>query len=115
MLMEDRRKFERFDLKVPAKIESVYNEEGVIYDFETSNLSAEGAYLKLGRMLPEGSQVRIEIFLNFDELRSLDDSNGSLIIAAAGSVIRTEHDGIVVHLNKDYDLKARLASLLKEK
>jgi hypothetical protein len=114
--MDEKRKFERFDINVPARIEIIIQEgERKKYDLETSDLSAEGTYLKSGRPIQVGSQVRIEIFLNFEELRCPADPDGSLIIAATGRVLRSGHEGMVIHFNKDYDIKTCLDFIQKEK
>ena len=114
--MDEKRKFERFNIGVPARIEIIAQEGGrEKYDVETSDLSAEGTYLKSGRPLQEGSQVRIEIFLNFEELRCPADPDGSLIISATGRVLRSGHEGMAIHFNDDYDIKTGLDFIQKEK
>jgi hypothetical protein len=114
--MDEKRKFERFNIGVPARI-AIIDQEGEReqYDVETSDLSAEGTYLKSGRQLQEGSQVRIEIFLNFEELRCPTDPDGSLIISATGRVLRSGHEGMAIHFNEDYDIKTVLDFIQKEK
>ncbi|MDQ5986133.1 MAG: hypothetical protein CSYNP_01852 [Syntrophus sp. SKADARSKE-3] len=103
----ERRKFERYDVNVTGKIEIISQDSEIKkYDFETSNLSAEGTYLKFGRSLQEGSLVRVEIFLDFEEMRSPDNPNGTLIITATGSVLRSGYEGTAIHFNNDYDIMA---------
>jgi hypothetical protein len=113
--MDEKRKFERFNVNVPARVEIIPREgEREKFDLETIDLSAEGTYLKSGRLLQEGSQVSIEIFLNFDQLKCPDDPDGSLIIQATGRVLRSGGGGTVIHFNHDYDIKTRLNSIQKD-
>jgi hypothetical protein len=110
--MDEKRKFERFNINVPARVEIIIRGEvREKYDLETIDLSAEGTYLKSGRPLQEGSQVGIEIFLDFDELKCPDDPGGSLIITATGRVLRSGYEGMVIHFNEDYDIKTFLNSI----
>jgi len=114
--MDEKRKFERFNINVPARIEMIIREgEKKIYDLETSDLSAEGAYLKSGKPIQEGSQVRIEIFLNFEGLRCPANPDGSLIIAATGRVLRAGDEGMAIHFNNEYDIKTCLDFIRKGK
>jgi hypothetical protein len=111
--MPKKRKFERFDINVPAWIEIISHEgEGEKYEFETNNLSAEGTCLKDGRMLREGTQVRVEIFLKFEGLRCPANPDGLFIIAATGRVLRSGQEGTAIHFNHDYDIEACLDSHL---
>lgn len=114
--MDKKRKFERFDINVPARIEIIFQDgEREKHDLETSDLSAEGTYLKSERPLQEGSQVKIEIFLNLEELRCPADPDGSLIIAATGRVLRSGDEGMAIHFNEDYVIKTCLDFIQKEK
>ncbi len=113
--MGEKRKFDRFNINVPAKIEIIVEDgEREKYELETSDLSAEGTYLKSVRPLQEGSQVKVEIFLNFEELKCPANPDGSLMIAATGRVLRSGHEGMAIHFNKDYDIKTCSDSIQKE-
>ncbi|MDQ5985390.1 MAG: hypothetical protein CSYNP_01100 [Syntrophus sp. SKADARSKE-3] len=112
--MPKKRKFERFDINVPAWIEIIGHEgETKKYVYETCNLSAEGTCLKAGRMLQEGTKVRVEIFLKFDGLKCPANPDGLLIIAATGRVLRSGLEGTAIHFNNDYDIEACLDSHLE--
>jgi hypothetical protein len=114
--MDEKRKFERFNINVPARIEIITQEgQKEKYDLETCNLSAEGVYLKFGRPLLEGSQVNNEIFLTFEELKTPANPNGTLIIATTGRVLRSEPEGTAIRFNKDYDIMTCLDFIQKEK
>lgn len=70
--MEERRKFERFELNVPARVE-IPTKKGhrEKLAMETNNLSAGGIFLKTAKPpLPEGAPVKVEIFLHFEELKT---------------------------------------------
>ena len=107
--MDDRRKFERFDINVPARLE-ILMEEGQteIIDLLASSLSAGGTFLNIGRPVPEGSPVKIEVVLQFEKLKTLDDPEGTLVIAATGQVLRSGPEGMAICFNEDYDITKNL-------
>lgn len=112
--MDEKRKFERFDINVPAKVEILTQAgEKKEYIFETSNLSAQGAYLKAVKPLREGSQMKIEILLNFEKLKCLSNPDGSLVIITTGRVLRSGRKGMAIHFNRSYDIKTR-SDFIKE-
>ena len=110
--MTDKRKFERFGITVPAKM-VVTTPDGAIATFqvETNNLSAGGTFFKLSDPLPEGSVVKIEIALAFDELKTQTDPRGSLILETTGHVLRADAEGVAIRFDENFEFKARLDSL----
>ncbi len=104
--MTDKRKFDRFEIRVPARIEVPLKEGGAArYDLETRDLSAGGAFIKFLAPLPEGSEVRIDIILFFDELKTATDPQGSLILSTTGRVVRSVADGVAIRFGDDYEFK----------
>ena len=60
--MKEKRRLERFDLKMPAKIESTTSDqEEKLLDLLTSNISSGGAFFHTTQPLREGSQVKIDL------------------------------------------------------
>jgi len=115
--MEERRKFERFDLNVPTRVEIPAKKgRGKKLALETNNLSAGGILLKTATPpLPEGVPVKVEIFLHFEELKTPEDPEGTLIITASGSVQRSGQEGTAICLNDDYDIQTTLDFIQKKK
>ena len=65
--MEEQRAFERFDLKVPAKIGIKKNgQKEKEISSQTSNICAGGAFFKTEEPLPEGTKVEIDLVLSID-------------------------------------------------
>ena len=78
--MEERREFERFDIQLPARVETeTPNRENEIFSLKADNLSAvsvadisaSGALFHAGRPLPEGTKVRLSIILEIEKLKKL--------------------------------------------
>ncbi len=61
--MVERRKYERYDLAVPAKIETLARTAGKRkFSLRTANVCAGGAYFHTDSVLAEGTKVRLERF-----------------------------------------------------
>jgi len=114
--MADKRKFERFEFNVPARIE-IFTQEGEveILDLETNSLSAGGIFFKHGVPLPKGSQVKMEIALHFEELKTPADPEGTLVIAATGHVLRSGPEGVAICFNENFDISITLSIIQKRK
>ena len=113
--MNNKRKFERFNIDVPAMVE-IPSQDGRAerLDLETSNMSAGGILLKFTRPLPKGSQVKIEVVLHFEELMSPADPDGTQIITATGHVLRSGPEGMAIRFDENYEITTRLDDMRKE-
>lgn len=114
--MADKRIFERFELNVPSRIELLTQDGEVeILDIETNSLSAGGIFFKYGGTIPKGSQVKMEIVLHFEELKTPADPEGNLVIAATGHVLRSGHEGVAICFNENFDISTTLSIIQKRK
>ena len=114
--MDDKRKFERLEINVPVRVEIITQEgQREKYDLEANNLSAVGVYIKHGKLLPEGLEVKIELFFNFEELKTPADPDGKLIIFTTGRVLRSGPEGMAIGFNDDYDFTTCFDFLQKGK
>ena len=113
--MADKRNFARHEINVPVRIKLLSPEagEGKLYA-AAYNVSAGGVLFKSDEPLLEGSQVEIEIFLQFEELIKPSDPEGTLIIAATGHVLRSGPEGTAIRFNEDYEFRKRW-DLIKKK
>ena len=100
--MNERRKLERFDLRVPAKIEVVgQDQEGETLNLMTKDICAGGAFFDTPYPLPKGTQVRIDLTLD----SGLKDEAGSLAhIKLGGSVLRSDATEMAICFDKSYKI-----------
>lgn len=113
--MVDKRKYERFDLNIPSRVEIATNDgESEILDIETNSLSAGGIFFKCGKTLLKGSHVKMEISLHFEELKTSTDPEGTLVITATGQVLRSGPEGVAIRFNEDFDISTTLNAILKK-
>jgi len=106
-IMDDQRKFERFEITAPARIEILKpGESGEKILLETHDLSAGGIFVKTARLLPEGSPVKMEIFLHFSGPETQTPPDRATVIIVTGRIIRSTDEGMAIGFNDDYDITA---------
>jgi hypothetical protein len=99
----DRRKMERFDLKLPTMLFwTGKDKEQESIELMTDNVCAGGTYLKTNSPLPEGTEVKMNLTLQTDRLPG---SRSRLsIVDVSGHVIRTEPHGMAICFNRNYKI-----------
>ena len=92
--MVERRKLERFDLRLAAKIEGLGLRKGVHNSALTRNISAGGAFLETTKHLPENSRISIDVVMPT-----------GVLVKVTGAVLRSEPTGIAIRFDNEYQLK----------
>lgn len=108
MSKQEKRKLERFDLKVPARIEGLNKRMSqAILDVMTSDICSGGAFFHTEESLPEGTKVKIDLVLPLRGLRKLVAEYDHAHIRVTGTVIRKDPRGMAICFNKDYSIQPR--------
>ena len=102
--MKERRKLERFDLRVPATIEVVAQgepEKKILYVM-TKDICAGGAFFDTMNPVPEEMQVRVGMVLNLGKLSGLKRRRAR--IKVSGTVLRSKPTGLAIVFDKSYKI-----------
>lgn len=97
--MQERRKFQRFNLKLPAKIKVVGSREKS-FKLVTRDVCAAGAFFK--SRTPLAKQTRLEIDLIIKVGVPGNFSLTKSVARFTGKVTRSEVDGIAVAFDEKY-------------
>ena len=101
--MKDRRKLERFDLKLPAEIVVIgTGQQKEVFNLITKNICAGGAFFFATNPLPERTQVQINLTLMIERLKELTGAQGYIKIR--GIVKRSEASGMAICFHEDYQM-----------
>jgi hypothetical protein len=99
----DRRKMQRFDLQLPAKLFwTRENKKQESIELVTHNICAGGTYLMTNSPLPEGTEVKMDITLQTDQ--SHKSMRRLSILDISGHVIRTDHHGMAICFDRKYKI-----------
>jgi hypothetical protein len=97
----ERRKMERFDLKLPARLTLSGNDKDhEPIELMTLNICAGGAYLITDNPLPKGTHVAMDLILKLNRLKKLRGKPSRIDVS--GSVIRTDQQGMAICFDKEY-------------
>ena len=101
--MEERRRLERFGLRIPASLEVVHSpEEREMLNLLTTNICSGGAFFHTSLALPEGTEVKIDLILPLDRLRTLTMEYHRAHIELRGKVLRSGITGMAVTFDPEY-------------
>ena len=100
--MVERRKFERYELAVPVKIETLARTaKKKKISLKTANVCAGGAYFHTDLALTEGTKVQLDLLLSYDSLRTFRSPRNARI-RILGTVTRSLRDGMAIRFSEDY-------------
>ena len=101
--MQERRKFERFQLRLPGKIETVaIRRRKETSELFTDDVSAGGAFFPTDHPLPLGTQVQLQLILANERIRQLTGEEGCMRLE--GTVVRSEPTGMAISFDENYDI-----------
>ena len=103
----EKRKLERYNLALPARIDSINGQPIKDQDQEftmvTSDVCAGGAFFKTDAPLAEGTQVSLDLILSIEDLKKLKGKEA--LIRLNGKVVRSETGGMAVCFDQHYRMQ----------
>lgn len=100
--MVERRKYERFELVVPAKIETLARTaKKRKISLKTVNVCAGGAFFRTDAVLDEGTKVRVELRLSYNAQNAVRNIRGTRI-RMLGTIMRSRDNGMAIRFSDDY-------------
>ncbi len=98
----DKRKYERFPLRLRGKVAANESGNGDPIDVVTTDVSSGGAFFHTTKPLAIGSRVKLTIFVASKTLNALTGTKGSM--RAAGTVVRSSIEGMAVCFSQEPEL-----------
>ena len=104
MQIVEKRKLERFDLNIPAKIQVVSGGEKEEMKLTTSNICSGGAFFRTTQPLPVGTEITIDLVLSLGKFQKLKDIKKQVSINLTGKVLHAETTGMGVCFDEEYQI-----------
>ena len=101
--MLEKRKMDRYALRLPATIRVMSNEDdngSQTYEVMTSDVSAGGAFFETETPLAEGTQIKVRMVLSIESIKKMTGKQA--VVNVSGHVLRVGHKGIAVCFNPNY-------------
>ena len=99
--MKERRRYERFSLSLPAKIEVVDPpEEMNSFRLWTGNVSAGGAFFYTKEPIAKGIRVRVRLTIQSDTLENITGAKGHVMLG--GEVVRSGATGMAIRFQEKF-------------
>ena len=92
--MEERRRFERFQLRLPVRMEVIISGKRQVFDLETKDVSAAGVFIETSERFSGGTPVQLSMTLSSERIRELTGSQS--LIKVKGIVVRSAPTGLAV-------------------
>jgi len=92
--MKERREYERFQLALPSRLELVTSVKKEIFDAQTRDISASGAFLLTAENLSEGTRCRLELTVPSNKIKELTGAQS--LIKVEGKIVRSTSEGVAI-------------------
>ena len=102
----EKRKLQRFDLKIPSKIESLSQSSKTdVVELLTSNICSGGAYFKTNQPLAVGTEIKIDLFLPLNKFKQVKSICEKVQINLRGIVLYSDPHGMGVCFDENFKMR----------
>jgi Tfp pilus assembly protein PilZ len=96
--MKERRQYERFPLTLTARMEMITSARKHVFEFQTKDISAAGAFIHTTESFPLGTRFKLCLTIASDRIKKLTGAQS--LIECKGSNVRSTNTGFGVHFDK---------------
>ena len=101
--MKERRKYTRFAISLPVRLDTIASENKEVLDLETSDISYTGAFIPTLISFPEGTRFKLDFTLpsdNLEEFRDIESLKG-----CSGRMVRSDPHGIAIQFERECQIE----------
>lgn len=96
--MRERRQYERFPLTLPTRIETTVSDKKQVFEVETRDVSASGAFIYISDVpFSESTFFKVYLTVPSGRIKALTGARG--LIACEGNIVRHTHTGVGIRFN----------------
>ena len=97
--MKERRKFERFPLALPARMETITSDKKQLFELKTRDISSSGAFIYTPKQFSEGERFKLNLTVSSEKIKKLTGAKS--LIECEGCIIRSTPSGVAISFDTD--------------
>ena len=98
-MMMERRKFERFAIALPARMETVSPAKKQVFDLMTRDISSSGAFIDTESHFAEDLSIKLTITTHNERIAEITGFQS--LIECEGTIVRSTETGVGICFNKE--------------
>ena len=102
--MKKRRRYERFTLPLPVRIEAITSGRKKVLDLYSRDISASGIFITTLTSFPEGTQFFLDFTIPTDSIKKLKDVKS--LKGFMGSMVRSTPHGMAIHFDRECQIES---------
>jgi len=97
--MKERRRFERFKINLPVRLETITSDKKKVLDLETRDISVSGTFINTLRSFPEGTRFILDFTVPSDDIKEFKYVKS--LRGSTGTMVRSTKNGMAVHFDRE--------------
>lgn len=97
--MEERRKYQRFPLTLPVRMEPITSDREQVFEFKTKDISASGAFIDTTSPFSLGTRIKMNLTAKSKRIKDLTGAHS--LIKCEGVIVRCNPTGVAVCFDKN--------------
>ncbi|RLB83246.1 MAG: hypothetical protein DRH24_07085 [Deltaproteobacteria bacterium] len=103
--MEEQRRYQRFPLTLPSRVETISLDRKQVFELKTRNISASDVFIYTPQPFSQGTRFKIDLTIPSKKIKELTGAES--LMECQGNIVRSTPTGVAVH----FDRKCRILSL----
>ena len=97
--MKERRQFERFEIALPARMETMTTGKKQVFEIKTKDISASGAFIDAKSPFSKGTRFKLNLTAQSKKIKELTGAQS--FIECEGLIIRSTPQGMAICFDKE--------------
>jgi hypothetical protein len=97
--MKERRQYERFNIPLPVRLETIISDRQEVLDHETRDISVSGTFIPSLRSFPEGTRFVLDFTIPSDDIKEFKYIKS--LKGCTGTVVRSTSIGMAIHFDRE--------------
>ena len=97
--MKERRQYERFNIPLSVRLETIISDRQEVIDHETRDISVSGTFIPSLRSFPEGTRFVLDFTIPSDDIKEFKYVKS--LKGSTGTLVRSNSKGMAIAFDKE--------------